>query len=950
MNWRYSIFFKICVLFVSMLLTFSFLNIQMVTGGNKVIQKNGSFLVIDDTINSIQNLDNNYEKESSNSVTSGITIKYPVPGYLYALNTEGEYKLILNLLNIAFMLDSNLEAGAEPTGDVDEVEFVLKSGNTELERKTDSSLENGIYNVRFYNINSFYGKYEITAIAKYQGQEVATDTISKVIFLQLGTPGNKPPVAVAEFESGAWQGKVVQFDGSGSYDPDGDIVSYLWNFGDGSTSGEQSPTHVYTTPGTYTVTLTVTDNEGSSGTDSGTLIVIDYDFGIWLITKYQGQKDEVKLDIGIDEFKVLLISGVFTKNYYLTMQDENDTAVTFRFGKTPISGVEAIATQLRVEIEGDTDLSKQFEFAMEFRFPYSLLQGDQPPSEDYFSARIGYAYDGDNGGTHGPHGVESFFYFGKKSLSDPGVLKMEINPYYNYYHNTFPLTYSTSFLTVDENEVEQFYRTLSVEFDPAASITVNSIPSQGKISYEFGDETAGKTTTISFRAYGGKFEDIIQRFVLDPLPYDMSFDLTILGERYFKYEASNSYDFTYLMDSEQNGNMVKLELSNLPRTMTVSWGLDINLGAKTGSGFVDLDMSGNIGAVKLSLFGDDPFIQVSNFPSKFRLSGFIDVPNLKGSVGISKYSGGQTIISVPVVFDKWKIIGSLNINDGSSTLSFDLPNSGSNYIAVGLDTNNNAMFGASLSVVDTTSNKEVLKATLGGVATDNFKISFNKDGEEISDFQWSGKITKLINLDVMIDYQGFNFNVKANWILGQTGSFSIEASKLVEINVENVEFAGIVIDGGLTLNPGSSVSVEWVRGDTGHIIVQTNDVHAKAELTFGSGTNLYIYLNVVLNPNCYVKCEWDWGNTGYFYFFTRELFTEFDFEALYAQSGTNYQYGFKIHKIPSSGNDIFTRTIKWDTEAQPVRIWWLGDEPIPSEWTLEVLWNYEWYPVPFNWP
>jgi hypothetical protein len=134
--------------------------------------------------------------------------------------------------------------------------------------------------------------------------------------------------------------------------------------------------------------------------------------------------------------------------------------------------------------------------------------------------------------------------------------------------------------------------------------------------------------------------------------------------------------------------------------------------------------------------------------------------------------------------------------------------------------------------------------------------------------------------------------------------------------------------------------------------VQTNDIQAEASLEFGSkySSNLYIYANVVLNPNCYVKCNWDWGETGHFTFFVRELFTQFDFEALYNYNPSQgeYQYGFKIHKTPSTGDSIFTRTIQWDTTHTPVRIWILGDAPIPSEWTLNVLWNYVWYPVPFN--
>ncbi|KPJ64821.1 hypothetical protein AMK68_00410 [candidate division KD3-62 bacterium DG_56] len=57
---------------------------------------------------------------------------------------------------------------------------------------------------------------------------------------------------------------LVQFQ-SGAQDQDGTVVSYAWSFGDGGTSTNASPTHTYATPGTKTVSLTVTDNLGATG-------------------------------------------------------------------------------------------------------------------------------------------------------------------------------------------------------------------------------------------------------------------------------------------------------------------------------------------------------------------------------------------------------------------------------------------------------------------------------------------------------------------------------------------------------------------------------------------------------------------------------------------------------------------------------------------------------------
>ncbi|HEC82504.1 MAG TPA: DUF2341 domain-containing protein [Thermoplasmatales archaeon] len=56
-----------------------------------------------------------------------------------------------------------------------------------------------------------------------------------------------------------------------STDPDGNIVNYTWDFGDGNTSTEQNPAHTYADYGTYTVTLTVTDNDGSSDSITKTI-------------------------------------------------------------------------------------------------------------------------------------------------------------------------------------------------------------------------------------------------------------------------------------------------------------------------------------------------------------------------------------------------------------------------------------------------------------------------------------------------------------------------------------------------------------------------------------------------------------------------------------------------------------------------------------------------------
>ncbi|MBO0593397.1 PKD domain-containing protein, partial [Cellulophaga sp. E16_2] len=112
--------------------------------------------------------------------------------------------------------------------------------------------------------------YTVTA----QDQTIQTYTVNVTV-----PSANQAPTAIAtsDVTSGA-PSLDVQFTGDTSTDPDtGDVLTYAWDFGDGSTATTVNPSHTFTTAGTYTVTLTVTDDgtPAQNSTDTITIIVTD---------------------------------------------------------------------------------------------------------------------------------------------------------------------------------------------------------------------------------------------------------------------------------------------------------------------------------------------------------------------------------------------------------------------------------------------------------------------------------------------------------------------------------------------------------------------------------------------------------------------------------------------------------------------------------------------------
>jgi PKD repeat protein len=105
------------------------------------------------------------------------------------------------------------------------------------------------------------GIYEVTLSVSDQNSGVGTHTTSITII-------NPPPVADAGWSQYGYEDQTMKFLGTGLDTPsDQSLLTYTWDFGDGTSGSGASQSHVYSEAGMYHVTLTVTDDNGDIGTD-----------------------------------------------------------------------------------------------------------------------------------------------------------------------------------------------------------------------------------------------------------------------------------------------------------------------------------------------------------------------------------------------------------------------------------------------------------------------------------------------------------------------------------------------------------------------------------------------------------------------------------------------------------------------------------------------------------
>jgi hypothetical protein len=172
----------------------------------------------------------------------------------------------------------------------------------------------------YFNIDSYTGVVTFKQAPDYDTKSsysfiaIASDytyeTMQSVTVQILNT--NQSPVADAGSDQNVTQGQAVTLDASNSYDSDGSIVSYEWRVNGELLSTQVSFTKSDFIVGTHTITLTVTDEEGASGSDSVNVVVneiFNNNFYLTLLSQYNTDGFAREIELSKDGTKAYIADG-----------------------------------------------------------------------------------------------------------------------------------------------------------------------------------------------------------------------------------------------------------------------------------------------------------------------------------------------------------------------------------------------------------------------------------------------------------------------------------------------------------------------------------------------------------------------------------------------------------------------------------------------------------------
>ncbi len=179
-------------------------------------------------------------------------------------SVQNNYKIVANagadkLANVGETLTFDASASIIVVNQNDKIFY---NWDFDGDGKIDKTVENAVIKQKFENAGKFEVLLKITSSSGLESKDTVLVEINSLATADAGGP---------YFGT---VGQEIKFDGSKSFDLDGNIIKYLWDFGDGKTAEGISPTHAYEKPGEYIVKLTVVDDKGASSTTAQVKAVI----------------------------------------------------------------------------------------------------------------------------------------------------------------------------------------------------------------------------------------------------------------------------------------------------------------------------------------------------------------------------------------------------------------------------------------------------------------------------------------------------------------------------------------------------------------------------------------------------------------------------------------------------------------------------------------------------
>ncbi|MFW5927555.1 MAG: PKD domain-containing protein [Thermoplasmatota archaeon] len=200
--------------------------------------------------------------------------------------------------------------------------------------------------------------YEYRAEIRYNSESVKSEIES----FTTSAEGNVAPNPEFEWEpSRPNEGQSVEFDASGSSDPDGEIDYYLWDFDDGNEDQGEKTEHVYKEPGNYTVSLDVIDDEGASVSLSQTIEIYEISFRI---NGLKLNEDEINVGEVLEGYLNIENTGLNTAKYEEKVYLEKD-------------GNVIKSDTLSIELSPGHERALGFNFTVEEKGEYTVRVGEK---------------------------------------------------------------------------------------------------------------------------------------------------------------------------------------------------------------------------------------------------------------------------------------------------------------------------------------------------------------------------------------------------------------------------------------------------------------------------------------------------------------------------------------------------------------------------------------------